>query len=38
MEEAKDLELTDDSGEMAANGYPVTTEVTYELVLHIHAL
>jgi hypothetical protein len=38
MDSARELEENDASRETAGNGYPLVTRVTYQLVLHTHAL
>jgi hypothetical protein len=38
MDAARDLETNDASRAEAGNGYPALTKVTYQLVLHTHAL
>jgi hypothetical protein len=38
MDSARELEENDASRETAGNGYPLFTRVTYQLVLHTHAL
>lgn len=38
MTEARELEDSDASHQTAASGYPINTRVTFQLILHVHAL